>query len=416
MKFIKILLIFSLISSYNLNLVAHSNNTKFTLRQNSNDSILLTWEHKDIPSSQEVYLYSNDGLLIKKLNLLSTITSAIFRNLSPGKAYKIIYKSKDPDIEIIRNIFLYTPPTNINKLTYEIDNDKIIFSWQPKKNNDIVEFRLFADDILKKTHSVAAASNGFIINKPNFEKSLYIEYNTKNDIGSSNKSKIQILSQIIQSLSILSKSEKEIKLIINAKENIEFIIEIYKDETFLNKFTQKENVITFPISDSKYKIITTPILLDGKEGEKFVYHYDNTNNTNSNKEVNTDNKSDKVDIINDKNPTIDKEKQEKNKIDIIEDVNSSILDITKYKVIRITEINYENNKLNLSWLDPFEQIYVIYSKNSKEKNWKNIGETKLKNIDLNINLAKGVNQFKVVGFVDGIKLTESSSRYIFIKN
>jgi hypothetical protein len=59
---------------------------------------------------------------------------------------------------------------------------------------------------------------------------------------------------------------------------------------------------------------------------------------------------------------------------------------------------------------------IIYTKNNKEKKWEKIGETNLKNINLSIELSKGVNQFKVVGFVDGIKLTESSSRYIFKKN
>jgi hypothetical protein len=112
----------------------------------------------------------------------------------------------------------------------------------------------------------------------------------------------------------------------------------------------------------------------------------------------------------------DKKEQAKNNFDNRDDSSNSILDITKYKVIRITEISYDNNILKLTWIDPFEQNYVIYVKNNKEKNWKLIEETNLKNINLSIELSKGLNQFKVVGFVDGIKLTESSSRYIFKKN
>lgn len=408
MKIIKLLLVFSLISYHNFNFLAYSDNTKFTARQNSNDSILLTWEHINTPSNQEIYLYNNEGLLIKKLNPLSTITSAIFRNLTSGKAYKVIYKSKDPDIELVRNIFLYTPPTNINNLSYQISNDKIILSWQPKKNNDIVEIKLYADDILKKTLSVAAASKGFIINKPNYEKNLFIEYNTKNDIGKSNKAKLQLLSKTIESVDILSKNDKEINLNISAKESKEFVIEIYNQDILLNKITQIENNFTIKLQYSKYKIIITPILLDGNQGEKYIYHYDNTNKLEQiNEKVDDKETIDRVE---------DKKEQAKNNFDNRDDSSNSILDITKYKVIRITEISYDNNILKLTWIDPFEQNYVIYVKNNKEKNWKLIEETNLKNINLSIELSKGLNQFKVVGFVDGIKLTESSSRYIFKKN
>jgi hypothetical protein len=408
MKIIKLLLVFSLLSYHNFNFLAYSDNTKFTARQNSNDSILLTWEHISTPSNQEIYLYNNEGLLIKKLNPLSTITSAIFRNLTSGKAYKVIYKSKDPDIELVRNIFLYTPPTNINNLSYQISNDKIILSWQPKKNNDIVEIKLYADDILKKTLSVAAASKGFIINKPNYEKNLFIEYNTKNDIGKSNKAKLQLLSKSIESVDILSKNDKEINFNISAKESKEFVIEIYNQDILLNKITQIENNFTIKLQYSKYKIIITPILLDGNQGEKYIYHYDNTNKLEQiNEKVDDKETIDRVE---------DKKEQAKNNFDNRDDSSNSILDITKYKVIRITEISYDNNILKLTWIDPFEQNYVIYVKNNKEKNWKLIEETNLKNINLSIELSKGLNQFKVVGFVDGIKLTESSSRYIFKKN
>ena len=408
MKIIKLLLVFSLISYHNFNFLAYSDNTKFTARQNSNDSILLTWEHINIPSNQEIYLYNNEGLLIKKLNPLSTITSAIFRNLTSGKSYKVIYKSKKPDIELTRNIFLYTPPTNINNLSYQISNDKIILSWQPKKNNDIVEIKLYADEILKKTLSVAAASRGFIINKPNYEKNLFIEYNTKNDIGKSNKAKLQLLSKSIESVDILSKNDKEINFNISAKESKEFVIEIYNQDILLNKITQIENNFTIKLQYSKYKIIITPILLDGNQGEKYIYHYDNTNKL---EQIN-----EKVDDKETIDPVEDKKEQAKNNFDDRDDSSNSILDITKYKVIRITEISYDNNILKLTWIDPFEQNYVIYVKNNKEKNWKLIEETNLKNINLSIELSKGLNQFKVVGFVDGIKLTESSSRYIFKKN
>lgn len=408
MKIIKLLLVFSLISYHNFNFLAYSDNTKFTARQNSNDSILLTWEHINIPSNQEIYLYNNEGLLIKKLNPLSTITSAIFRNLTSGKSYKVIYKSKKPDIELTRNIFLYTPPTNINNLSYQISNDKIILSWQPKKNNDIVEIKLYADEILKKTLSVAAASKGFIINKPNYEKNLFIEYNTKNDIGKSNKEKLQLLSKSIESVDILSKNDKEINFNISAKESKEFVIEIYNQDILLNKITQIENNFTIKLQYSKYKIIITPILLDGNQGEKYIYHYDNTNKL---EQIN-----EKVDDKETIDPVEDKKEQAKNNFDDRDDSSNSILDITKYKVIRITEISYDNNILKLTWIDPFEQNYVIYVKNNKEKNWKLIEETNLKNINLSIELSKGLNQFKVVGFVDGIKLTESSSRYIFKKN
>lgn len=415
MKFIKLLLVFSLISYHNFNFFAYSDNTKFTVRQNSNDSILLTWEHVNTPSNQDIFLYNNEGLLIKKLNPLSTITSAIFRNLTSGKAYKVIYKSKDPDIELTRNIFLYTPPTNINNLSYQISNDKIILSWQPKKNNDIVEIKLYADDILKKTLSVAAASKGFIINKPNYENNLFIEYYTKNDIGKSNKAKLQLLAKTINSVDILSKNDKEINFNISAKGNKEFVIEIYNEDILLNQITQIENIFTLKLHYSKYKIIITPILLNGNEGEKYIYHYDNTNKLEpiNEKENNKNTANDDKKTI---DPVEDKKEKVNNNFEDRDDSSISILDITKYKVIRISEISFDNNTLKLSWIDPFEQNYIIYTKNNKEKKWEKIGETNLKNINLSIELSKGVNQFKVVGFVDGIKLTESSSRYIFKKN
>jgi len=413
-KNIYILIIFILSLSLN-NHNTYSDELKFVAKQNFSNSILLTWQVDKIPYYQEISLYDQEGLFIKKITPLSTITSAIFRNLSVGKSYKIIYKSTNPDKVISKTVFLYTPPINIKNLTYTASEDKIILSWQPKKNNDIIDFRLYVDSNLYKSYSVSASSKGFIINMPNYISTIAIEYNTKNNVGISDKSKIEIEVNKINYINILSKNTDKIDFEIISNGIIEYIIEIYNDDKLIEKFTQKNNIFSISNTNNDYKIIVTPVLSEGKLGSKFNYNYNakngeidsQKNELEKTKEQN-DNKN--VDSIEEKTDDA------KNNLDKKDDPTNSILDITKYKVIRITEINYENNKLNLSWIDPFEQKYVIYSKNSVEKNWKNIGETKLKNINLDITLTKGVNHFKVVGFVDGIKLTESSSRYIFIKS
>lgn len=411
----KYILIIFILSLFHNNHNTYSDELKFVAKQNFSNSILLTWQVDKIPYYQEISLYDQEGLFIKKITPLSTITSAIFRNLSVGKSYKIIYKSTNPDKVISKTVFLYKPPINIKNLTYTASEDKIILSWQPKKNNDIIDFRLYVDSNLYKSYSVSASSKGFIINMPNYINTIAIEYNTKNNVGISDKSKIEIEVNKINYINILSKNTDKIDFEIISNGIIEYIIEIYNDDKLIEKFTQKNNIFSISNTNNDYKIIVTPVLSEGKLGSKFNYNYNAKNgeiNSQKNELERTKEQNDNKNVDSIEEKTDDA----KNNLDKKDDPSNSILDITKYKVIRITEINYGNNKLNLSWIDPFEQNYVIYSKNSLEKNWKNIGETKLKNINLDITLTKGVNHFKVVGFVDGIKLTESSSRYIFIKN
>jgi hypothetical protein len=382
--------------------LSFANNTTLKIKQNSSSSILLSWEHDKIPQKQEITLSTSDGVFIKKVTPLSTITSTLIRNLPINKSYKVTMKTFSPDYQISENIYLYSPPSNVKDIAYTLNDENIILSWTPKKNNDILKITLFNNNIFYKNYSVAASSKGFSIPIPLDSNNLYIEYYNTNFVGKSNKEKLYINNQITKINSITENSyiNNTLNFTINSTNSNEYIIELYKNNTLIDKFLKNIKVIDLQLNnDINYNIHITPLDDKGKQGETYIYNFYQKNNSTENKGI-------------EKTEYIDNENKEK----INESKTTELDDINSYKIIQIKTFQYTEGTLYISWKDPFQQKYLIQYRDKTSKPWVDLINTENKDILLKDNLKKGFFQIRILGFVDGIKISESSIRSIIIRD
>jgi hypothetical protein len=366
--------------------LSFANNTTLKIKQNSSSSILLSWEHDKIPQKQEITLSTSDGVFIKKVTPLSTITSTLIRNLPINKSYKVTMKTFSPDYQISENIYLYSPPSNVKDIAYTLNDENIILSWTPKKNNDILKITLFNNNIFYKNYSVAASSKGFSIPIPLDSNNLYIEYYNTNFVGKSNKEKLYINNQITKINSITENSyiNNTLNFTINSTNSNEYIIELYKNNTLIDKFLKNIKVIDLQLNnDINYNIHITPLDDKGKQGETYIYNFYQKNNSTENKGI------EKTEYIDNEN---------------------------KDKIIQIKTFQYTEGTLYISWKDPFQQKYLIQYRDKTSKPWVDLINTENKDILLKDNLKKGFFQIRILGFVDGIKISESSIRSIIIRD
>ena len=426
-KFIMVLLITSnlLLSEQQ----AHSNPNENTLsiRQNSATSILASWKYSSQPVSQEIYLYrTKDNLLIKKLSPLASITSVLFRDLDTEENYRVALSAKAPDYKISKNIFLYAPPKEVAKISYKYQNGYFLLDWVARTNKDIINFKLYENNTLLREFAVSASTAGIKI--PNIDEAneYKIQYFTKNSTGISNKKNMDLIiskSRIID-IKLLSYANEALNLEILAENTNKYDIVLYENEKEISKIERLTNLLTLDNikASNSYKVIITPFF-DTLKGASFTYNHKtllHDNGTEGNPLVIPNPLSDdnsKPKAVDEKEvPLVNKPKLEPldgNKTPL--EVKNKVEDIRDFKIIRWISYSLEVNKVLLEWADVFEQEYAIMYRKSSKGAWTELARTREKSYESNTTLSKGFYQFKIIGYVDGTNISESSIRSTVVK-
>ena len=398
-----------------------------TIKQNGATSILASWKYASQPVSQEIYLYrTKDNVLIKKVTPLASITSVLFRDLNSEENYRVVLSAKAPEYKISKNIFLYAPPKELSKISYKYQNGYFLLDWVARTNKDIINFKLYENNTLLREFAVSASTAGIKI--PNIDEvnEYKIQYFTKNSTGISNKKNMELIisKTRILDIKLLSYINEVLNLEILAENANKYDIALYENQKEISKIERFTNLITLDnIKPSKsYKLIITPFF-DTLKGASFSYTHNalvSDTGTESNpleipNPLSDDNSSTKA--YDEKEvPIVNKPKSEpleESKAPV--ETKTKVEDIRDFKIIRWISYSLEENKVLLEWADVFEQEYAIMYRKSSKGAWTELARTREKSYKSNTILTKGFYQFKIVGYVDGTNISESSIRSTVIK-
>jgi hypothetical protein len=428
-KFSIILLLILSFLSFSLQpTYASSAETTLSIKQNGASSILASWVYKSPPTTQEIYLYrTRDNLLIKKLTPLATITSVLFRDLQSEENYRVVLSAKNPEQKLSKNIFLYAPPKEISKISYKYQNGYFLLEWPARNNKDIINFKLFENNTLKKEFAVSASTAGIKLANINLLFDYKLQYFTKNSTGLSNKKNIdlKISKTLVNDVKLVDFSNQNLNLEIISENASKYEIVIFENEKEISRFDHFTTLLTVNNINqfNTYKVLITPNF-DNIQGVTYTFNYPKTiiNNDKEKSEnpleklpTNQEDKNKSLPIDKEdttlSNPILEPEKVEKEPI-----TTNKVEDIRNFKIIRWENFSVDSTMVQLNWADVFEQEYAILYRKSSKGAWIELGRTMNKSYENNAKLSKGFYQFKIIGYVDGISISESSVRSTVIKN